>query len=476
MANLKYGSTGSDVKKLQTALIDAGYDVGSTGADGVFGKNTQAAVQAYQKANGLAVDGIAGTNTLGSLYGTSAAPAAATTPTTTPKTTAAQETVTAQESNNGGTTYQYVPYQASDTVKQADAMLQQYLSQKPGEYQSQWQGMLDELLYNIQNREKFSYDMNSDALYQQYKDQYVVQGQKAMMDTMGQAQAMTGGYGNSWAQSVGQQAYQGELQQLNDVLPELYQMALSKYQMEGEDMANQYAMIGAREDQDYGRYQDKLSEYYTELARLQDDARYQSETDYAKYWQDLGFAYQQDRDKVADDQWQAEMDETVRQFDTKNGVSSGGSGSTGNTGGTGNTSGGGGGYDNQGIPEDQIKQIQNALGVAVDGKWGAKSTEAAGGMSAAQAYEAWLKGELGNSGGGGPEAETGFTGTTYSEAVAYMKSKGVVSSHAANILTESEWRRAKASNSPRDGANEFDSYKEYLEAAVGACIEAYGSK
>ena len=70
MANLKYGSSGSEVEKLQNALIDAGYDVGSTGADGVFGNNTAAAVKQYQKDNGLTVDGIAGKNTLGALYST----------------------------------------------------------------------------------------------------------------------------------------------------------------------------------------------------------------------------------------------------------------------------------------------------------------------------------------------------------------------------------------------------------------------
>ena len=67
---LRNGSTGSDVKKLQQALIDAGYDVGSSGADGIYGAKTKAAVTAYQKANGLSVDGIAGNQTLGSLYAT----------------------------------------------------------------------------------------------------------------------------------------------------------------------------------------------------------------------------------------------------------------------------------------------------------------------------------------------------------------------------------------------------------------------
>ena len=64
MAQYSRGSSGTEVEKLQNALIAAGYDVGSTKADGVYGKNTEAAVKAYQKDNGLTVDGIAGKNTL----------------------------------------------------------------------------------------------------------------------------------------------------------------------------------------------------------------------------------------------------------------------------------------------------------------------------------------------------------------------------------------------------------------------------
>ena len=99
-----------------------------------------------------------------------------------------------------------------------------------------WWNKLTNTMNDIENREKFSYDVNGDALYQQYKDQYTTQGKLAMMDTMGQAAAMTGGYGNSYAQSVGQQAYQGYLQQLTDKIPELYQLALNKYNSEGEEL------------------------------------------------------------------------------------------------------------------------------------------------------------------------------------------------------------------------------------------------
>ena len=57
---IKRGSTGPYVTECQEDLIKLGYDVGPTGADGKFGKNTEAAVKAFQKDQGLTVDGIVG--------------------------------------------------------------------------------------------------------------------------------------------------------------------------------------------------------------------------------------------------------------------------------------------------------------------------------------------------------------------------------------------------------------------------------
>lgn len=64
--NLRRGSRGSEVTKLQTALNALGYDCGA--ADGIFGAKTEAAVRAFQQANGLTVDGIAGKATQEALY------------------------------------------------------------------------------------------------------------------------------------------------------------------------------------------------------------------------------------------------------------------------------------------------------------------------------------------------------------------------------------------------------------------------
>lgn len=60
---IRKGDRGDDVKEMQEILIRNGYNVGSTGADGIFGKNTKAAVIGFQKANGLTADGICGPRT-----------------------------------------------------------------------------------------------------------------------------------------------------------------------------------------------------------------------------------------------------------------------------------------------------------------------------------------------------------------------------------------------------------------------------
>lgn len=221
--------------------------------------------------------------------------------------------------------YKYKDYEESDAVKQANDSLLAHNASKPGDYQSKWQQSLEDALNKIQNRDKFTYDLNGDALYQQYKDQYVNQGRLAMQDTMGQAAALTGGYGNSYAQSVGQQAYQGYLQQLNNQIPELYQIALNQYNQEGEDLYNQYALLSDREQQDYGRYRDTVSDWNAERDYLYNLYNTERNFDYGKYTDDRNFDYgtwsdqreydyRADRDAIADAQWQKEFDEAIRQY------------------------------------------------------------------------------------------------------------------------------------------------------------------
>lgn len=354
----------------------------------------------------------------------------------TPETPAATQSPTQTEAPR----FEYKPYQPSEAVTQAEALLKQQLAQKPGGYQSAWQTQLNDIIQKIQNREKFSYDLNGDMLYQQYKDQYTTQGKLAMMDTMGQAAAMTGGYGNSYAQSVGQQAYQGYLQQLNDRVPELYQLALNQYNTEGQAMYDQASLIAGMENQDYGRYRDQVADYNAELARLAEEARYQAEQDYGRWSDDMGFQYQQGRDAVADAQWQAQFDEAKRQYDEQMALSTNKSSGSGGSGGSGGGGGDGTVYDTHGYTPEEIKQIQAKAKIAVDGIWG-PDTE--------KAYQAGHRPDSSpddddDNGGGFTETET-------------------VKLFKASVMTKREFaRRGKATVRGKT----YTSYNSYIDACL----------
>jgi hypothetical protein len=281
--------------------------------------------------------------------------------------------------------FKYNDYTQSDAVTEALKKLQEQAANKPGEYQSQWQNQLNDTINKILNREKFSYDLNGDALYQQYKNQYVNQGKMAMMDTMGQAQAMTGGYGNSYAQSVGQQAYQSHLQELNNKIPELYQLALNKYQMEGDEMYNQTALMAQQEEKDYGRYRDQLGDWLTERDYL--TGRYDSERDYdyGKWADGRDFSYGEYRDKISDEQWKKEFDEAKRQFDkqystSKSSSSSSSSKSSGSSSskssGSSSSKSSSSYTKNPGFTKAEILSIQKQAGLTQDGIWGPKTAAA----------------------------------------------------------------------------------------------------
>lgn len=185
--------------------------------------------------------------------------------------------------------YKFKDYTKSNDVKKAEAKAAEYNTytesnavtdyrNKMSEYETnnkvaEWNGgtygdAVKDAWNNINNRAKFSYDLNGDALYQQYKDKFINQGRLAMADTMGQASAMTGGYGSSYAVTAGNQAYQSHLQNLNDIVPQLYQMAYDRYTQEGQDLKDKYSILNNMYQTEYGEHRDKKSDYYTELGRL----------------------------------------------------------------------------------------------------------------------------------------------------------------------------------------------------------------
>lgn len=139
-------------------------------------------------------------------------------------------------------------------------------------YGNQYDAQIQSLYQQIVGRDPFKYDQKTDPLYQQYVQDYVTQGKMAMRDTMGKAAGLTGGYGSSYGQAVGQQMYDQYLQNLADVLPETYGMALDAYNAEGNRLNQNLSTTMGLEQSDYAKYLDQLNQYNVDLNRAQTDA------------------------------------------------------------------------------------------------------------------------------------------------------------------------------------------------------------
>lgn len=157
-------------------------------------------------------------------------------------------------------------------------------AQKPGAWNAEENAKpMQMALDQLKNRQPFQFNINGDALYNQYKNAYMNQGKQAMMNTMGQATALTGGYGNSYAQTAGQQTFQGYMNSLNDKIPELYQAALDRYNSEGNNLQNQYALAKDQYDQKYGEYMDSMNLWQNDLNNAMADYNSEVSNNYSGY-------------------------------------------------------------------------------------------------------------------------------------------------------------------------------------------------
>ncbi len=294
-----YGSSGEDVKKLQEKLNSKGY---SLQVDGKFGTKTQAAVKDYQKKQGLSVDGIVGNNTWSALHSVS------------------DETDNKNTIKNSLSSTEKVysvpkpKYQKSDSVSSAEKKLSDWENNKPAEYKSSYSDDIDRILNDILNRNDFNYDLSSDPMYEQYKELYLMNGKKAMMDAVGNSTALTGGYGNSYAQTVGDLAYDEYLTQLNDIALDLRDRAFDEYESEGDRLVENISLLRSLDGDDYEKYLGELERYYEDGAYLLEKLSNMSDSEFEAYvsqlnsWEsDRAFAFEEYKDKLDREQFEKEM-------------------------------------------------------------------------------------------------------------------------------------------------------------------------
>jgi hypothetical protein len=142
------------------------------------------------------------------------------------------------------------------------------LGMNPLAYQSPYNQQMNQTVNNLLGQKPFNYDVNTDALYQQIKDNYIRQGKQAMMDTQGMSAALTGGYGNTYGVLAGQQAYQDSLGNLSAQIPELYQLAYNRYLNNENSQRNNLAALQGLDESEYQRYVYETQGYEQKLADL----------------------------------------------------------------------------------------------------------------------------------------------------------------------------------------------------------------
>jgi len=202
-------------------------------------------------------------------------------------------------------------YQQNDQAQAAQQNLQTVQQQKPQTYNSKYSAQLDTILQEIQSPKTFKYDMNGDPLFNSYKDLVVQQAKQGAQNAQGMATGLTGGYGNSYAQSAGAQAYQQALLPLYERIPEFANLARQNYDA---DISNRYRALGALQDAenaDYNRYRDTVSDWREDVAQAQDTYRDERDFGYSDYLNQLNYWNNQAAAENAD--MRADQDEAFRQ-------------------------------------------------------------------------------------------------------------------------------------------------------------------
>jgi hypothetical protein len=192
-------------------------------------------------------------------------------------------------------------FQMPSAVTEADSYLREQL-QKIQSGKTSYSDQLREMMDKIMNREKFSYDVDTDPLFQQALASAMNSGKQAMQDTIGQASALTGGYGSTYATTAGNQAYNSFIEDAYDNLPQYYEMAMNAYQMEGDELYRQYGMLSTEDDKEYNRnimaydatYQQRnqmYNEAYGQFRDSKSDAFAMADLQLAEHGQKVSDAY-----------------------------------------------------------------------------------------------------------------------------------------------------------------------------------------
>ena len=106
----------------------------------------------------------------------------------------------------------------------------------------------------------YQYDWNTDQLYQDYKKGYMTEAQKAKNNVINAGKTLTGGYPDTYVDSVAQQQYSNYMTEINRLAPAFENLAYSQQMMENQDALKQAAMLADLSNTEYARYRDLVGD------------------------------------------------------------------------------------------------------------------------------------------------------------------------------------------------------------------------
>lgn len=160
-------------------------------------------------------------------------------------------------------------------------------------YSDEYKERLEAALSKIENRQPFSYDYESDPVWQSYNKQYTREGQAATEDVLGKSAAMTGGTPSTAAITAAGQTANQYAAAKSDIIPTLYQQAYERAMAEFEADRETFSDIMSADSQAYNKYLTQLDQYNT----------------------DRNFDYGQLLDEISSQRANREEDQSLREYE-----------------------------------------------------------------------------------------------------------------------------------------------------------------
>lgn len=183
-----------------------------------------------------------------------------------------------------------------------------YESDEPRKKRSAYDAEKDRIYDLISSYGEFDYNVYTDPLYQTYKDIYLTLGDEAYERALSENALRTGGVTSTSAISAASAAKNRYNKMLADKVPELYDMAYSKYRDGLDDLYARLAKAEGFEEREYQRYRDEVSDYESDRDYYYEKDREIADNLYGSYKYDTDYEYDTYHDSVSDKRKDEELE------------------------------------------------------------------------------------------------------------------------------------------------------------------------